>query len=225
MAAHTPRQQWNTCWCVLCALLPYKYKTKTMNKKNTQQKPDQPPHDSHRLSFYTFDTLFNSSIFCLFWFLSCTLGAVPLSPPSCSTTPLRVSLSFCLFRFLSFLPLSFPFTESWLSPALAGRSSFWPPSVWRGSPRCCSVWRKRSGQPWCWGTPPPPCRGGPGRCRRPALPRWPWAWPAPRQDRGLLLLLLGLHGAPSATGSWPRTSTAGWRAFQPLDVRCPLAGP
>lgn len=36
MAAHIPRQQWNTCSRVLCALLRYKYKTKTMNKNKQQ---------------------------------------------------------------------------------------------------------------------------------------------------------------------------------------------
>lgn len=35
MAAHIPRQQWNSCLRVLCALLLYKYKTK-MNKNEQQ---------------------------------------------------------------------------------------------------------------------------------------------------------------------------------------------
>lgn len=39
--------------------------------------------------------------FFFFFFLNCTLRAVPLSPPSFSTTPPRVFLSVCLFDFLS----------------------------------------------------------------------------------------------------------------------------
>lgn len=53
----------------------------------------QPPHDSHLFPFLHLTChLTEVSIFFVL-FLICTLGAVPLSPPSFSTTPPRVFLS------------------------------------------------------------------------------------------------------------------------------------
>lgn len=124
--------------CVLFCDINTKQKQwiKTNNKIIFATK-HQPPHDSHPLPFYTFDTWFKSSfffVFLLFFLNLYTKSSPPQSSPF-STTPTSVSLSVCLSP--SFLPLSFPLTENWLSPARAGHSSFWRPSVWRGWPHCC----------------------------------------------------------------------------------------
>lgn len=173
MAAHIPRQQWNTCLRVLCALPLYKYKTKKKKRwivKTT--KSYLQPNTNHLMihTFFPFIHLTHLELKFLMGFLFVFHLYTRSSPPS-DRLPFHhstKSLSFCLW--LSVLHLWWVFTENWLSPTHAGHSSFWRPSVWRGWPRCCWVWRKHSGQPWCWGTPPLLCRGEQGRCRHPLLP-------------------------------------------------------
>lgn len=68
--------------------------TNSKNDKIIFATKHQPPHDSHRLPFYTFDTFLTQvfmGFFCLFFI--CTLGAVPPQTSFLSTTPPRVFLS------------------------------------------------------------------------------------------------------------------------------------
>lgn len=114
--------------CVLFCYINTKQK-KTMNSKKDKiifATKHQPPHNSHLLPFYTFDTSFTQVfMFFVFVFHLYTRSSSPQTS-FLTTTPPRVFLS------VSDIPSSTSdgcFTENWLSPTHAGHSSFWRPSV------------------------------------------------------------------------------------------------
>lgn len=102
MAAHIPRQRWNTCSRVLCALPLYKYKTKKMIKTN---KSYLEPNTSHLMfhTFFPFIHLTHQRKFCFFLFLKLYTKS---SPPQSSFLSHHSTKSLCLSLSLSFHSLS-----------------------------------------------------------------------------------------------------------------------